>query len=132
MEVVSTSKLASSENKKTITASNFRTMAINSFCYATWFDEMPNRKLCRSYLYFHDGRTAKKCPNKHLHKTAKSIPTSNILKEKNCFTLWKCIIFAILVKTWLGGGVRNTFRSLLIDTMDCRHKISKAFNIVWH
>ena len=37
----------------------------------------------------------KKCPKKHIHKTAKSKPTSNKLEEKNWF-FWKCIIFAII------------------------------------
>ena len=44
MEVISTSNLVSSKTEKT-SACNFQTMAMNSFVYATWFDERPKRKL---------------------------------------------------------------------------------------
>ena len=35
----------------------------------------------------YDGRNVKMHPKKHIHKTAKSISTSNKLKEENCFIL---------------------------------------------
>ena len=57
MVVVSTSNLVSSGNEETTAASNFWTMATNFFCYATWFDEVSNRKLfiyIYIYIYTHE------------------------------------------------------------------------------
>ena len=59
MEVVTTSKLFSTETEKT----------------ATVF-----------YSSFHNGRTVKKNRKKHIPKRAKSKPTSNELKEKILFS----------------------------------------------
>ena len=93
MEVVSTSKLVSSENEKTTTACNFQTMTMNSFviphdlmrgqiggyvCIA-----ICKHEAIRSFMM----AKLKKRPKKHIHKTAISKPTSDKLKEKNCFTL---------------------------------------------
>ena len=47
MEIVSTSNLVFSENKKIKTCYNFLTKAMNSlFCYATFFVERSEWKLC--------------------------------------------------------------------------------------
>ena len=83
-------------------------------------------------------------------KKAKSKPNSNKLKEKICFYFKNALFFAIilleqkkvdkvffvrqqtnLMKTRSGRGLGgDNWRSLLIDTISHRDKISKANNIV--
>ena len=86
MEVVSTSNLVSSENEKITT-----NLCHEFFCYATWFDERQNMKLCiyvnMKLFLVSWWQNCKRHDKKHIHKTAKSKSTSNKLKEKNCFTL---------------------------------------------
>ena len=71
MKVVSTSNLVFSETGKTTTAYNFQNMAMNSFVMPRY---LMGGQIGR-YAYM------------QIHKIAKSKPTSNKLKEKNCFNL---------------------------------------------
>ena len=75
MEVVSISNLVSSENEKTATTCNFQTMAMNSFVipHALMRGQMGDYAFIQtSYSQFHDGRTVKKHPKKHIYTKSNS------------------------------------------------------------
>ena len=76
-------------------------MPMNSFVYATQFTERPNGKLCmyanmRRFVVLWWQSFEKMSLETHMHKTAKSKPTSNKLnnnKLKEKIWFWKWIIF---------------------------------------
>ena len=89
MEVVLTSNLVSLETK-TKPACNFQAMATNAFVMnMIWWEVKQEPMQTRDYLLVNS--RWQDCGNEpyetHIHKTAKSKPTSNKLKEKVCFTL---------------------------------------------
>ena len=92
----------------------------------------------------------KKRSEKHIYAKQQNQNRPAIAWKKKIILLWKCIIsynnlldqskkiFLVkqqtsLVETQLLGGVGGggNCRRLLIDTMAHKHKISKAYNIVW-
>ena len=83
MEVVSTSKLDSSETEKTTTACNFQL----DYAMGGLYEYESKNMQIWSYSYFHDSINVKKHPKKHIHKTEKSKLTSHKLKEEVRFIL---------------------------------------------
>ena len=83
------------------------------FCFATWFDERPNRKLCRydnmQLLVVSWWKNCEKAPQesnpkKYIYTKQQNQNRPAISWKKKFILLWKCIIFCNNVirakKTW--------------------------------